>query len=69
MYRGLYDSRDPASAEAYVRALWWALIVVSERSSIHDAVLPGIRRDDLLKVPHLADDVAVVEPTAWWRPG
>ena len=69
MYRGLCDSRDPASAEAYVRALWWALIVVSEWSSIHYAVLPGIRRDDLLKVPHLAVDVAVVAPTAWWRPG
>ena len=52
-----------------MRALWWALIVVSERSSIHYAVLPGIRRDDLLKVPHLAVDVAVNEPPAWWRPG
>lgn len=69
VYRGMYDWRDPATAEAYVRALWWALIVVSERSSIHYAVLPGIRRDDLLKVPHLADDVALEEPTAWWRPG
>lgn len=68
VYRGLYDWRDPASAEAYVRALWWALIVVSERTSIHYDVLPGIRRDDLLKVPHLADDVAPDEPTAWWRP-
>jgi hypothetical protein len=68
VYRGLYDWRDPASAEAYVRALWWALIVVSERSSIHYAVLPEIRRDDLLKVPDLADDVAPDELTAWWHP-
>jgi hypothetical protein len=68
VYRGLYDWGDPASAEAYVRALWWALIVVSERSSIHYVVLPGIRRDDLLKVPHLAVDVAADESTAWWRP-
>jgi hypothetical protein len=68
VYRGLYDWRDPASAEEYVRALWWALIVVSERTSIHYDVLPGIRRDDLLKIPHLADDVAPDEPTAWWRP-
>jgi hypothetical protein len=68
VYRGLYDWRDPASAEAYVRALWWALIVVSERSSIHYAILPGIRRDDLLKLPHLADHHGVNERTAWWRP-
>src|SRR5205814_1990014 len=68
VYRGLYDWRDPASAEAYVRALWWALIVVSEPSSIHCAVLPGIRRDDLLKLPNLADDIAPDELTAWWRP-
>ena len=58
----------PCSAEAYVRALWWALIVVSERSSIHYVVLPGIRRDDLLKVRHLVDDVASDELTVWWRP-
>jgi hypothetical protein len=68
IYRGLYDWRDPASAEAYVRALWWALIVVSERSSIHYAVLPGIRRDDLLKAPHLVHDIAADEPWAWWLP-
>jgi hypothetical protein len=68
VYRGLYDWRDPTSAEAYVRALWWALIVVSERSSIHYAVLPGIRRDDLLKGPHLVDDIAVDDAAAWWRP-
>jgi hypothetical protein len=68
VYRGLYDWRDPASAEAYVRALWWALILVSERSSIHYAVLPGTARDDLLKVPHSADNVAVDGPAAWWRP-
>jgi hypothetical protein len=68
VYRGLYDWRDPTSAEVYVRALWWALIVVSERSSIHYAVLPGIRRDDLLTVSHVADNVAPDELAAWWRP-
>jgi hypothetical protein len=67
-YRGLYDWRDPTSAEAYVRALWWALILVSERSSIHYTILPGIRRDDLLKAPHLADNIAVDDIAAWWRP-
>jgi hypothetical protein len=67
VYRGLYDWHDPASAEAYVRALWWALIVVSERPSIHYIVLPGIRRDDLLEL-HVADDVVPDGLTAWWRP-
>jgi hypothetical protein len=67
--RGLYDWHDHTSAEAYVRALWWALIVVSERSSIHYAVLPGIRRDDLLKASRLADNIAVDDMAAWWRTG
>ncbi len=67
VYRGLYDWRDPASAEAYVRALWWALLAVSERDSIHYAALPGLRRDELLRDPSLADAIAPDEPTAWWR--
>jgi hypothetical protein len=67
VYRGLYDWRDPASAEAYIRALWWALLVVSERDSIHYAVLPGIQRDELLRDPTLADAVTRDEPAAWWR--
>jgi hypothetical protein len=61
------DWRDPSSAEAYVRALWWALLVVSERDSIHYAVLPGIQRDELLRDPTLADAVTRDEPAAWWR--
>ena len=67
VYRGLYDWCDPVSAEAYVRALWWALLVVSERDSIHYAVLPGIRRDELLRDPSLADAIEPDEPAAWWR--
>jgi hypothetical protein len=47
------DWRDPSSAEAYVRALWWALLVVS--------------RDEFLRDPNLADAIAPGEPTAWWR--
>jgi hypothetical protein len=37
----------------------------SHRSPIHYAVRPGTRQDDLMKVPHLAVDVAVGELTAW----
>jgi len=67
VYRGLYDWDDPALAEGYVRALWWALRVVSVPESIHYAVLPGLRRDDLLRDPHLADAVEPEERDAWWR--
>jgi hypothetical protein len=48
VYRGLYEWDGPARAEAYVRALWWALIVVSEKDSIRRQVMPGIRRDAVL---------------------
>jgi hypothetical protein len=67
-YRGLYDWDGPALAEAYVRALWWALILVSVRSSIQHIVLPGVHRDDLLRDPHTADTAAPDAVTAWWRP-
>jgi hypothetical protein len=67
VYRGLYEWDDPLLAEDYVRALWWVLALVSVRSSIHYAVLPGLHRDDLLRDPHVADGVAVEEPQAWWR--
>jgi hypothetical protein len=43
------------------------LLVVSERDSIHYAVLPGIQRDELLRDPTLADAVTRDEPAAWWR--
>jgi len=63
VYRGLYEWDGPASAEAYVRALWWALIVVSEKDSIRHQVVPGIRRDAVLA------GVGDVEPPAreWWN--
>ncbi len=65
-YRGLYEWDDPALAVAYVRALWWALAVVSVLDSIHYALLPRLRRDELLRDP------AIVGPTSpelgqWWR--
>jgi hypothetical protein len=67
VYRGLYDWDDPALAEAYVRALWWVLALVSDQASIHYAVLTGRRRDDLLRDPHIADSTAPDEVGAWWR--
>jgi len=66
-YRGLYEWDGPALAEAYARALWWVLALVSVRGSIHYTVLPGLRRDELLDDPAClnATDMA---GTQWWRP-
>jgi hypothetical protein len=47
-YRGLYEWDGPKRAEAYARALWRVLALVSVRGSLHYVVLPGLRRDELL---------------------
>jgi len=47
-YRGIYEWDGPQCAEAYARALWRVLALVSVPGSIHYLVLPGLRRDDLL---------------------
>ncbi len=67
VYRGFYQWDDPALAVAYVRALWWVLVLVSERTSIHYAVLPGFDRDEVLADPSLIDTVSAA-PSGWWRP-
>lgn len=66
VYRGLYDWDGPDQADAYVRALWWPLALVSELDSIHHRVLPGLRRDDVLADPTCVDGPAA--PDQWWRP-
>lgn len=62
-YRGLYEWDGAASAEAYARALWRVLAVVSVPGSIDYRVLPGLRRRDL--------PVAASAPSAdcaeWWQ--
>ena len=66
-YRGLYEWDGPRRAEAYARALWRVLAVVSVPGSIHYVVLPGLRRDELLS--RLQDRVSDAAPdaAAWWR--
>jgi len=66
-YRGVYQWSDPDLAVEYVRALWWVLALVSERDSIHYAVLPGLVRDEVLDDPSLIDTVDAA-PGGWWRP-
>jgi hypothetical protein len=67
VYRGVYEWDGPELAHAYVRALWWPLALVSERGSIHYAVLPGIRRRELFDDPHVVDPEDPEDPEAWWR--
>ena len=52
VYRGLYEWDGPDRAEAYARALWWVLALVSARDSIHYQVLPGLHRDDIVDQAH-----------------
>jgi hypothetical protein len=61
-YRGLYEWDDPLLAEGYARALWRVLALVSVPGSIHYAVLPGLRRDEVLERPDLMG-----HSTTWWR--
>jgi hypothetical protein len=50
-YRGVYEWDGPRRAEAYARALWRVLALVSVPGSIHYLVLPGLRRAELLDRP------------------
>ena len=48
VYRGVYEYDGPERADAYARALWWVLALVSVRGSIRHVVVPGVRRAELL---------------------
>jgi hypothetical protein len=63
VYRGLYEWDGADRAEAYVRDLWWALALVSERDSIRHQVVPGLGRDALLDG---CDALAGAE-RQWWN--
>ena len=67
VYRGFYEWNDADLADAYVRALWWVLALVSIRESIRYVVLPGLRRDDVLAHPAVLDRVAPGGEHSWWR--
>jgi hypothetical protein len=67
VYRGVYEWDGPARAEYYARCLWRILAIGSVPGSIHYMVLPGLRRDDVLKDPHVLDDRVPDEQSAWWR--
>ncbi|MEE2030904.1 hypothetical protein [Rhodococcus chondri] len=66
-YRGFYQWDGAQAADDYVRALWWPLALVSHRKSIRYRVLPGRRRDDVLRAAE-SDETTRVPEAAWWRP-
>ena len=66
-YRGMYEWDGPERAEHYARSLWRVLALVSVPGSIRYAVLPGLRRDDVLADPGLADGLMPDDTAAWWR--
>lgn len=67
-YRGLYEWDSPRRAEAYARALWRVLALVSVPGSIRYIVLPGLHRDELLSRPQVLAGMAAPEAAAWWCP-
>ena len=66
-YRGFYEWDGPPAAEAYARALWRVLALVSVPGSIAYQVVPGVRRDDVLADPQLLATVVPDDQGAWWR--
>ncbi|WP_112237756.1 hypothetical protein [Kribbella monticola] len=63
-YRGFYEWDGAESAEAYARALWRILELVSAPGSIRYHVLPGLHRDDVLSKPELQEPA---DSFSWWR--
>ena len=63
-YRGLYEWDSASLAEAYARALWRVLALVSVRESIRYHVIPGVHRDALLQNPAM---VSAEGREDWWR--
>ncbi|MEV0283570.1 MULTISPECIES: hypothetical protein [unclassified Kribbella] len=66
-YRGLYEWDGPDRAEAYARALWRILELVSVKGSIHYKVVPGLRRDELFADPGVLTAVEPTDQEPWWQ--
>jgi len=67
LYRGVYQWNGATAARSYVRALWWALALVSDRGSIRAVACPGLRRDDVLADPSILDRCARSDSARWWH--
>ncbi|MGW7355212.1 hypothetical protein ACWGI0_00605 [Streptomyces sp. NPDC054802] len=66
-YRGVYEWDGTERAEHYARSLWRVLALVSVPGSVQYAVVPGVRRDDVIADPGLLENLAPDEAAAWWR--
>ncbi|TPQ15728.1 hypothetical protein [Streptomyces sporangiiformans] len=66
-YRGVYEWDGPQRAERYARSLWRVLALVSVPGAIRYAVVPGVRRDDVIVDPGLIEAHASHDAAAWWR--
>lgn len=53
----VYQWNDASLADAYARALWRVVALVSTPASIHCVVVPGVRRDEVLANPPLPSPV------------
>lgn len=68
VYRGVYEWDGPDRAQAYARALWRVLALVSVPGSIRYQVVAGLRRDDLVAGSWRPGHGAPPEGAAgWWR--
>jgi hypothetical protein len=67
-YRGLYQWDGARAADAYVRALWWVLALVSNLRSIRYHVVPGAWCEDVLTAPRAAAGGAWATGEDWCRP-
>jgi hypothetical protein len=68
LYRGLYEWDGPERAGHYARSLWRVLALGCVPGSIRYVVLPGVRRDELLRAPHPKGAAVPCATVAWWRP-
>jgi hypothetical protein len=69
VYRGVYEWDGARRAEYYARCLWRILEIGCVPGSIHYVVLPGLRRDEVLRQPELLLNLPSAEGDAqWWRP-
>ena len=68
VYRGLYQWDGAGRASDYAATLARLLRPFSTRGSVRYRVLPGLRRDDVLRDPELLATGSADDMGAWWRP-
>jgi hypothetical protein len=67
VYRGLYQWDGADQAADYVATLARLLRPFSNRGSVRYHVIPGRRREDVLRNPALLTDEQAGDQGAWWR--